>query len=337
MECIMMNLKWLLILIFLPVVAFAQKAIEIEDVDYFGGVKYDSALKEFTLTEDGYYQAGDIYTKNGFCAREYKLSFDVFVGDKNADKNGGAGVVLYELNADSGNTWMNLLEFNVQDHARRSNFNFIESFKFNDGPTELVARPAPFPMGGAGYLHVDYYMNSGHSLSVITHDLGSVVFNSSRTYIPGLNVKHRIYGWTGAARNVQKVKNLELHLLNLDGCPSVQPVIPEQELDLWQEGYDTGYETAKDECLQDTTTAYDLGFQDGVLSIDIEGLEAESYALGFSDGQKQVCTAPIEDEDKKVLICYKLKTISVNKKNLKRYLARGASVGACTGANKRRK
>lgn len=309
-----------------PCASVAQETIlpHSTDLTLSGTATYLAETKEYRLTSDNYWQEGRVDTKS-ICAKEFKVSYDVFVGDRNANLNGGAGVIFYELNANTKD-WMNVVELNIQDRARVANYNSLELVRFGNGPAVFTTVPVPFMMGGAGYMHVEYTMNEGVTNALLTSDLGSVSVAGKGDYAPSTPLQFRFFAWTGTARNLQKIKNIEIDIIRPDNC-SGQPSLSLEQTkeqvsaacgsdacsafetffscasELLDEFKASGiidlaihssvlaehenkmnYCLGKGECEADRTTiektAFEKGFNAGVLSIDQNALKSEAFAKG---------------------------------------------------------
>lgn len=168
---------------------------------------------EIVLTNDTNWQDGRIQTKQTICAKEYKFSYDAFVGDLNADKNGGAGVVFYEIRSDD-NSWLNVFEFNIQDRARISRFNTIEML----GTAPITFAVPAFTLAGNGWNHVVFHGNENVGDAVVSNAKGVVSVANGRPYKQGVPIYHQFLGWTGTAHNLQKVKNFKIEIIRPDNC-----------------------------------------------------------------------------------------------------------------------
>lgn len=197
------------------------------DFEITGNAAYSSGADEFQLTADSSNQAGNLLTKRPICAKEYKVSFDIFPGDKNVSQNGGAGIVFYEVDAKT-NGWVSVAEWNTQDRARPSNYNFMELFNFGVSPNVMKAQAVPFPLGGAGYSHIDLHINEGVANVLLTNPKGVLSIANQRTFVPGNPIHHRYYSWTGVGRNRQVVRNINVAIIRPDNC-SGSPSLNEEE------------------------------------------------------------------------------------------------------------
>lgn len=184
---------------------------------------------EIVLTPDVSWRTGAVTSSHIVCAKEYTVSFDVNVGQLNAAQNGGAGVFFYEVNA-ADDTWGNVVGVNVKDHARSNYFNSLELYRFSDEPSITIKTTrVPFLMGGAGYLHVVYHFDEGHSSVLMTNPLGAAYLEDQRPFIPGTAKYHKWYAWTGSAHNVHRLRNLQVDILRPDTCSGDVPTLTDEE------------------------------------------------------------------------------------------------------------
>ncbi len=226
-----MQLKYFILLV-LSVLASSicqADALHYTDTDFemTGNAAYSSSTDEFQLTQDATNQAGNLLTKHPICAKEYKISFDVFPGDKNANQNGGAGIVWYEVDTKT-NGWASVVELNTQDRARTSNYNFMELFNFGVSPNVLKAQPVPFSLGGSGYSHIDVHINESVATALLTNPKGVAAVANQRTFTAGNPINHRFYAWTGVAKNRQAIRNIKVQIIRPDNCSGL-PSLSEEE------------------------------------------------------------------------------------------------------------
>jgi len=176
----------------------------------------DSELVLTTRTN----QRGEALYKSGICAKEYKISMDVYVGDSSSS-NHGAGLAWYELFEDTGN-WGSVLEFNIADYARPNAFGSVELFKFiGTNQVGSINRVTPsFNLAGQGWYHVEIHANEGAINALISNDKGTFGVANQRPYRPGIKINTRWMAWTGIKTDLYKWnwKNTEITVIRPDNC-----------------------------------------------------------------------------------------------------------------------
>lgn len=207
--------------------------LNVSDLRLTGDAQITQVPLEISLTTNTTWQLGQIDSEI-ICAKEYEVYFEVDLGALNANQGGGAGVFFYEINANSPDRvqgYEHLVGFNVQDRSRAAYYNYLELYDFTAGATgewtstqryaEVASMQVPFPYGSSGYSQVYFYSNEGRATVTMVNPEGIVSLSDTRTFTPGVPHYFSWLGWTGVARNVHKIRSIDLHVIREDQCDSL--------------------------------------------------------------------------------------------------------------------
>lgn len=191
------------------------------------------------LTQAVNNQSGRVTAPAGFCASEFRMTFDINVGSI-ISSSGGTGIGLLFLNSNGqmqfrahADTFYNVTE--DQRYELNENHISIESLGapsdlFGQTPPAgtmafggLAAATMPFRMEGAGWFKGEIH-KKGTELTVQFLDgTRGLVLRSNVLYIPGEILTPAFEGLTTTVRNEHRIRNVDLQVIERAGC-TVDPV-----------------------------------------------------------------------------------------------------------------
>lgn len=271
---------------------------------------------ELLLTQDLYNQYGQIDSNFSICATEYRVSFEIFLGEISGEL-GGAGISFIETNS-KGDT-VSQVEYDTYFNSCGDAVCPWFPYEINDNHVSIdtdlapengspstyglytydLAEPA-FSLTGSGWLQGSYYYQDGLIESSLS-DGAETIFLAAETASSAFRtVSLSFLAYTNSVgKNEQSVRNIQVEIIK--PCESqvktdleeACPAYAEEEIcplecvkatlhSLWEQDailYDE-YDNILEDCLKSNLyppqESYDAGYQSGY---------DEGYAAGFAAGE----------------------------------------------------